>query len=95
MVFCNRWTCRGAISPQSVTILILIDGFLQYKEDKEIKKYDLVTILILIDGFLQLKVETIDYIDGRGHNPYFNRWFSAILCILSEEERITESQSLF
>ena len=37
-----------------------------------------VTILILIDGFLQ-------YIDGRGykypkkgHNPYFNRWFSAI-----------------
>ena len=36
-----------------VTILILIDGFLQCKEDKEIKTYDLVTILILIDGFLQ------------------------------------------
>ena len=36
-----------------VTILILIDGFLQYKQ---IKTYDLlktVTILILIDGFLQ------------------------------------------
>ena len=37
-----------------------------------------VTILILIDGFLQF----IDYLgyfsDGIGHNPYFNRWFSAI-----------------
>ena len=37
-----------------VTILILIDGFLQYKEDKTIKRYDM------------------------RHNPYFNRWFSAI-----------------
>ena len=37
-----------------------------------------VTILILIDGFLQ-------YVDRKSksdciisHNPYFNRWFSAI-----------------
>ncbi len=62
----------------SVTILILIDGFLQcysYTHNKELKT---VTILILIDGFLQ-------YVDSRGynapsdsHNPYFNRWFSAI-----------------
>ena len=36
-----------------VTILILIDGFLQYrKKTKKITKL-LVTILILIDGFLQ------------------------------------------
>ena len=36
-----------------VTILILIDGFLQYdiKTDLSVKKC--VTILILIDGFLQ------------------------------------------
>ena len=37
----------------------------------------IVTILILIDGFLQS-----DLIKGESqikcHNPYFNRWFSAI-----------------
>ena len=37
-----------------------------------------VTILILIDGFLQLmKVKIIVY-KQKSHNPYFNRWFSAI-----------------
>ena len=37
-----------------------------------------VTILILIDGFLQLEVfiKLDDMI--LGHNPYFNRWFSAM-----------------
>ena len=39
---------------QKVTILILIDGFLQF-QIKERKEYEHnVTILILIDGFLQL-----------------------------------------
>ena len=40
--------------------------------------WKLVTILILIDGFLQLccdKNKNRSYIR---HNPYFNRWFSAI-----------------
>ena len=38
-----------------VTILILIDGFLQYKKGhKKVLKSN-VTILILIDGFLQWK----------------------------------------
>ena len=36
-----------------VTILILIDGFLQFKKAKEIATDIGVTILILIDGFLQ------------------------------------------
>ena len=39
----------------------------------------MVTILILVDGFLQYdKPNTIDYI-LECHNPYFSRWFSAIL----------------
>ena len=58
MVFCN-------IEPMNkeeediinVTILILVDGFLQFlnstKEKRKIKK---VTILILVDGFLQYKI---------------------------------------
>ena len=65
-----------------VTILILIDGFLQYKQvvttkDDKTK----VTILILIDGFLQYKKDNgLTKVKLR-HNPYFNRWFSAIYTI--------------
>ena len=38
----------------------------------------LVTILILIDGFLQYIKELRYYGTNYSHNPYFNRWFSAI-----------------
>ena len=38
----------------------------------------LVTILILIDGFLQFKDGELTKAENKGHNPYFNRWFSAI-----------------
>ena len=37
-----------------------------------------VTILILIDGFLQYGKAYPIYQDLISHNPYFNRWFSAI-----------------
>ena len=37
-----------------------------------------VTILILIDGFLQYCVNPAKMMFLEGHNPYFNRWFSAI-----------------
>ena len=37
-----------------------------------------VTILILIDGFLQLPGPLRNRGQTRRHNPYFNRWFSAI-----------------
>ena len=62
-----------------VTILILIDGFLQYGDiEYYTYTYGGVTILILIDGFLQYaQPSNIQTIEG-GHNPYFNRWFSAI-----------------
>ena len=40
-----------------VTILILIDGFLQLKVlKKNVNTFMYVTILILIDGFLQYKI---------------------------------------
>ena len=38
-----------------------------------------VTILILIDGFLQSKIILDLYLLSKSHNPYFNRWFSAII----------------
>ena len=37
-----------------------------------------VTILILIDGFLQYDAVLADSDLLIGHNPYFNRWFSAM-----------------
>ena len=37
-----------------------------------------VTILILIDGFLQSPVILLQILNYQSHNPYFNRWFSAI-----------------
>ena len=41
-------------------------------------KGDKVTILILIDGFLQFSHNLKHQAVLVGHNPYFNRWFSAM-----------------
>ena len=62
-----------------VTILILIDGFLQFRYYVHHLFFQIVTILILIDGFLQYEYGA--FIDEKciSHNPYFNRWFSAII----------------
>ena len=38
-----------------------------------------VTILILIDGFLQFCFLPSKEYGFGSHNPYFNRWFSAII----------------
>ena len=42
-----------------------------------------VTILILIDGFLQYMLSMLSMLKNKGHNPYFNRWFSAIAAKIS------------
>ena len=42
------------------------------------KEVNFVTILILIDGFLQFEIIVFKQRRDKGHNPYFNRWFSAI-----------------
>ena len=47
-----------------------------------------VTILILIDGFLQyINIHNIDGIK-KCHNPYFNRWFSAIIGVSVSNKRL-------
>ena len=66
------------IKSKDVTILILIDGFLQFKVEKVVGYYNQVTILILIDGFLQYQRKSKMNKYPSSHNPYFNRWFSAI-----------------
>ena len=54
-----------------------------------------VTILILIDGFLQWVKKILVFILGVSHNPYFNRWFSAIYNWWKQVKAHVESQSLF
>ena len=50
------------IGKTSVTILILIDGFLQYSPVLALYPLTVVTILILIDGFLQYRRDKSDSI---------------------------------
>ena len=54
-----------------------------------------VTILILIDGFLQSLLAVLIVSLKKSHNPYFNRWFSAIICITADNAVFKKSQSLF
>ena len=53
MVFCNIIKENIKDDIYNVTILILIDGFLQYDKQALLSLVNEVTILILIDGFLQ------------------------------------------
>ena len=71
MVFCNMVENKNQAFTIMVTILILIDGFLQCKNKKEKR-----TVIF-------------------GHNPYFNRWFSAMIIMLFVGGSAVTSQSLF
>ena len=71
MVFCNMIAGTKIGYQCGVTILILIDGFLQYNNGERLCRFK------------------------KCHNPYFNRWFSAINPWMSEDEPEVESHSLF
>ena len=71
MVFCNVKTYKVQSLVELVTILILIDGFLQWVQAK----------------FMIRKTDS--------HNPYFNRWFSAINKVNQDFLSFDKSQSLF
>ena len=53
MVFCNKDSIDTDPGYNQVTILILVDGFLQSLADFWRVDNKHVTILILVDGFLQ------------------------------------------
>ena len=64
---------------KDVTILILIDGFLQF-----VVPAGIISILnshnpYFNRWFSAIKIEQDVKNDDKCHNPYFNRWFSAIL----------------
>ena len=59
MVFCNEENGYANFEEATVTILILVDGFLQYDGVMvRITSWN-VTILILVDGFLQFVEEKV------------------------------------
>ena len=71
MVFCNRINKKEVKFVVEVTILILIDGFLQWERgEKNIRPF-------------------------KCHNPYFNRWFSAMEPEVEVKYFQWMSQSLF
>ena len=81
MVFCNELHLKLSDLNFKVTILILVDGFLQSDSLGPNKDLFIVTILILVDGFLQLNNRFWREVKRECHNPYFSRWFSAIYSI--------------
>ena len=78
MVFCNKNTQSLMNILLQVTILILIDGFLQY--------WILMILLIMVLShnpyfnrwFSAIPLSRTNIPINQSHNPYFNRWFSAI-----------------
>lgn len=40
--------------------------------------------LVLVDGFFAIHLSKIIIIIKKSHNPYFNRWFSAIAAKISQ-----------
>ena len=78
MVFCNVNKFAKTLISDSVTILILIDGFLQWKncqfkiwQNQRHNPY----FNRWFSAIMESKIEIASF---KGHNPYFNRWFSAI-----------------
>ena len=70
MVFCNLEYRERTLPGTDVTILILIDGFLQ-SGIAAIKNFiNSVTILILIDGFLQYKYKRTKSRDSRSQSLF-------------------------
>ena len=95
MVFCNSFNRAIQGEIKNITILILIDGFLQLQTGHLFSTSNNITILILIDGFLQYIItDTLEHCTNN-HNPYFNRWFSAIKMVTLHKDKIIRSQSLF
>mgnify|MGYP000977228181 CR=1 FL=1 len=64
-----------------VTILILVDGFLQYLKDIQ-ERLGLTGHNPYFSRWFSA-IEGVGHISIRmtGHNPYFSRWFSAMLLI--------------
>ena len=82
MVFSNFRDENGFITDHEVTILILIDGFLQYQDHYETEVKPGRHNPYFNRWFSAILIKISNYANRRGHNPYFNRWFSAMGLVL-------------
>ena len=78
MVFCNIVLVWQICNHMWVTILILIDGFLQYRNQSKHRLVPIGHNPYFNRWFSAIGTEVIDGVFNCRHNPYFNRWFSAI-----------------
>ena len=79
MVFCNKNKKDGIAVYDVVTILILVDGFLQSVCMTDIGTYYNGHNPYFSRWFSAIRKNKNDSIAiYDGHNPYFSRWFSAI-----------------
>ena len=96
MVFCNIEWDDDSWNQNWVTILILIDGFLQLYGDKKMQ-INLKSHNPYFNRWFSAMSSEVIYMCNvwKGHNPYFNRWFSAIMKKECYITTYNESQSLF
>ena len=78
MVFCNPLIGQEVIDGVFVTILILIDGFLQLNDIISETVKAVSHNPYFNRWFSAIKLSVSEIVDQISHNPYFNRWFSAI-----------------
>ena len=96
MVFCNTEYEEGERDWVLVTILILVDGFLQ--SEVKVKYFQWIQVsqsLFQQMVFCNLKMKSISLQQQTSHNPYFSRWFSAIKQRVIIGFQRVQSQSLF
>ena len=95
MVFCNDIEFNCFTNYNWVTILILVDGFLQSLK---------VIIFLTVKNshnpyfsrwFSAIFEQIITKKEDKSHNPYFSRWFSAMVREKLYESSKHLSQSLF
>ena len=84
MVFCNKEWDAFVATVNQVTILILVDGFLQYKLVCDLS-YSWISHNPYFSRWFSAIVSSImDRRIFKRHNPYFSRWFSAIAAKISQ-----------
>ena len=78
-----------------VTILILVDGFLQSMLILHLRSLSVGHNPYFSRWFSAIERRELNNIRKGCHNPYFSRWFSAITDTLGQERELFMSQSLF
>ena len=70
---------NGLTKVKLVTILILVDGFLQFIRWIQSKSLKMRHNPYFSRWFSAIEFSFLKCNDSDGHNPYFSRWFSAII----------------